>query len=83
MVGDVVVFGAAFIHLSNFPTQMKLTECRRVVLLHYDPELKRVELRHYYVNAKPVGVSKSVKRIIQTDVPDMHELQDISEYVLK
>lgn len=63
--------------------QLHLNDCRRVVMIHYESETDTVELRHYYIHVKPVGISKSVKRIIQTNLPNMHQLADISEYVLK
>ncbi|KAI3648017.1 hypothetical protein MP228_008238 [Amoeboaphelidium protococcarum] len=59
------------------------SDCRRIVLINYDKERKSVSFRHYYINVKIVGVSKSLKRIIQTDIPDLHKFEDISEYVLR
>ena len=67
-----------------FPTinikTVKLSECRRVVLFHL-MEDGNVEMRHYAVRANPVGVSKSVKRIIEAKLPDLGSLDDISEYI--
>ncbi len=67
-----------------FPTinikTVKLSECRRVVLFHL-MEDGNVEMRHYAVRANPVGVSKSVKRIIEAKLPDLGSLEDISEYI--
>ena len=34
-----------------------------------------VEMRHYAVRANPVGVSKSVKRIIEAKLPDLGSLE--------
>ncbi|KAJ3210278.1 hypothetical protein HDU67_005436 [Dinochytrium kinnereticum] len=62
---------------------MKLTEARRVVLLHRDPEADTIELRHYSIDVKAVGVSKSVKSIIQADIPDLNRFDEISDYVLR
>lgn len=61
-----------------FPTinikTVRLSECRRVVLFHLNDE-GTVEMRHYAVRANPVGVSKSVKRIIEAKIPDLGSLQ--------
>ena len=62
---------------------MKLAEARRVILFNLDPETQQIEFRHYSINVKLTGVSKSVKTIIQTDIPDLGLLEDISQYVLR
>jgi len=54
---------------------VKLSDCRRVVLFHYKKEEDEIELRHYAVRAAPVGISRSVKRILQTRIPDLGELE--------
>jgi ribosome biogenesis protein SSF1/2 len=62
---------------------MKLADARRVVLFHLDPETQIIEFRHYSVGVKATGISKSVKTIIQTNIPDLNKFDDISDYVLK
>ncbi|KAF9946401.1 hypothetical protein BGZ65_009762 [Modicella reniformis] len=62
---------------------MQLADARRVVLLNYNSETKHIDFRHYSVSVKPIGVSKSIKRVITTEVPDLHGFNDISEYVLR
>lgn len=61
-----------------FPTinikTVKLSECRRVVLFHLNED-GNVEVRHYAVRANPVGVSKSVKRILDAKIPDLGSLE--------
>mmetsp|Transcript_17243 Transcript_17243/g.24977 ORF Transcript_17243/g.24977 Transcript_17243/m.24977 type:complete len:397 (+) Transcript_17243:38-1228(+) len=68
-----------------FPTinvqNVKLSDCRRVVLFHLNKEDGTVEMRHYAIRATPVGISKGVKRIIQMKVPNLSELEDVSEFV--
>ena len=54
---------------------VKLSDCRRVVLFHYRKEDGMVEMRHYAIRATPVGVSRSVKKIIQGKVPNLGELE--------
>lgn len=68
-----------------FPTinvkTVKLADCRRVVLFHFNKSEGTVEMRHYAVRANPVGISRSVKRIIQSKVPNLGELHDISDFI--
>lgn len=62
---------------------VKLNSIRRCVLLHYHPEDGSVEFRHYSIKAVPVGVSKAVKRLVSSKVPDLSNLNDISEFISK
>ena len=54
---------------------VKLTECRRVALFHFNKENGTVELRHYAIKASPVGVSKSIKKLLQANIPNLGELE--------
>ncbi|KAJ3042852.1 hypothetical protein HDV00_006413 [Rhizophlyctis rosea] len=65
------------------PIQMKLADARRVILFNLNPETKEIEFRHYNVTVKVTGVSKSVKHLIQTDIPDLNRFNDVSEYILR
>ncbi|KAF9419741.1 hypothetical protein BGZ94_009320 [Podila epigama] len=62
---------------------MHLSDARRVVLLNYNSETKHIDFRHYSISVKPVGISKSIKRVITTKVPDLNGFEDISDYVLR
>lgn len=68
-----------------FPTinvkTVQLSNCRRVVLFHYNKDTDTVEMRHYAVRANPVGISKGVKRIVQAKLPNLGKLTDISEFL--
>ncbi|KAI9202126.1 Brix domain-containing protein [Polychytrium aggregatum] len=70
-----------------FPTinvsTIKLAEARRVVLFNYNSDTNEIEMRHYGVNVKMSGVSKSIKSVIQTTVPNLQGYDDISEFVLR
>ena len=66
----------------NLHFQIKLTDCRRVVLFSLDNETHEVEMRHYLINASPVGLTRSVKKIVKAKIPDLNRFQDISDYVL-
>ena len=62
-----------------FPTintkTVKLSDCRRVVLYHYHKEEGTVEMRHYAIKAQPTGVSSAVKRILQSRIPNLGDLE--------
>ncbi len=81
--GQVKLMRATFQHM--FPTinvkTVKLSECRRVVLFNFNKEDGSVELRHYAIRATPVGISRSVKKVLQSKIPDLGELQDISQFI--
>lgn len=67
-----------------FPTfdaaTVKLTDCRRVVLVHYDDQKDTFSFRHFLVNVKMVGVTRSLKNMLQNGkIPDMHNYADISD----
>ena len=72
---------------SMFPTvnttKVRLADIRRVVLCHYNREEDMVEFRHYAIGVKMVGVSKTVKRILKADIPDLSQYDDISEYIMR
>jgi len=63
--------------------KIQLADARRVVLFNYNSDTKIIDFRHYSVGVKPIGISKSVRRIINSNVPDLHEYHDISEFVLR
>lgn len=67
-----------------FPTintkTVKLSDCRRVVLYHYHKDEGTVEMRHYAIKAQPVGVSSAVKKILQSRIPNLGDLEVIKRY---
>lgn len=80
---QVKLMKATFQHM--YPTinvkTVRLSECRRVVLFNYNKENGTVEMRHYAIRATPVGISKSVKKVLQSKIPDLGKLQDISQFI--
>ena len=64
--------------------QIRLSNCRRLVLFHYDDETEEISFRHFAIRAAPVGVQRSVKKVVkeQKRVPDLNRFSDISDYVL-
>eukprot|EP01133_Synstelium_polycarpum_P004300 gene4300-5023_t len=61
---------------------LKLNRCKRLVLFNLDKVTGMVEFRHYKIKIAEVGISKSVKRVIQSRVNDLSNLEDISQYIL-
>ncbi|KAJ9474005.1 Ribosome biogenesis protein SSF2 [Pseudozyma hubeiensis] len=71
---------------------MKLSQARRIVLLNYNSTTGTIDWRHYLISVRPVGVSKSVRRVIEgsrstsrssrNKLPNLSSTQDISDYVL-
>ena len=72
---------------------MKLSQARRIVLLNYNSATGTIDWRHYLISVRPVGVSKSVRRVVEGSsrstatrnrgkLPDLSSTQDISDYVL-
>ncbi|RUS24644.1 Brix domain-containing protein [Jimgerdemannia flammicorona] len=62
---------------------MQLADARRIILLNYNADTQTIDFRHYAVAVRPVGISKSVKRILTTNIPNLSRFEDISEYVLR
>ena len=58
---------------SLFPTVnvqlTQTTQIRRVVLFQYIPENGFVEVRHYFIAARAVGLSKTVKKLMEGRLP--------------
>jgi hypothetical protein len=76
--------------------KVNLDNCRRVVLVNFEPSTGDIEFRHYLIQASRAGVNKvrltvlaipltwqSIKKVIERKVTDLSEFNDISEYVLQ
>jgi ribosome biogenesis protein SSF1/2 len=61
---------------------VKVNQCRRVVLFNFLKEERRIEFRHYAIKVSPVGINKNVKKIIKAKIPDLSNLDDISDFIL-
>lgn len=64
-------------------TTVSLKNISRCVLFNYNPENKTVDFRHYVVRAVPVGISKAVKKLGRTKIPDLSQFTDVSEFMTK
>lgn len=64
--------------------QVKLSSCQRLVLLNYNKDTKLIDFRHYSIRLQPVGVSKRIRKFVQShQVPDLKNLQDVSDFITK
>jgi len=52
-------------------------------LFNYRSESEEIDVRHYAIKVVPVGVSKGVKKIVQSRVPNLSRFDDISEFITK
>jgi ribosome biogenesis protein SSF1/2 len=46
-----------------------------------DLEDEEIEIRHYAIRAKPVGIDRKVRRLIEAKIPNLSKLDDISDYI--
>lgn len=63
--------------------KVNLNTIRRCVLLNYDPEKETLDFRHYTIKVAPCGMSKAVKKLIQSKIPDLSHYRDVSEFIIK
>jgi ribosome biogenesis protein SSF1/2 len=77
------VLPVGLIHLTKCVLQVKLRNIRRRVLLNYDVSTKMIDFRHYAIKAVPVGLSKGVKKLVQSKVPNLGQFEDVSDFITK
>jgi len=61
--------------------KVKLAEIRRCAMFNYDAESGTIDFRHYNIEAVPVGVSRGVKKLLKSKLPNLGSLNDISDYM--
>ncbi|XP_033229933.1 protein Peter pan isoform X2 [Belonocnema kinseyi] len=64
-------------------TTVRLSSIRRCVCLNYNSATKLIDFRHYAIKAVPVGLSRSVKKLVQARIPNLSKCQDFSEFISK
>jgi len=62
---------------------VKLSECRRVLLVNFDAEEAVFDVRQYYVRADPQGASRPVRKILHARVPDLGAVEDVADVVAR
>ncbi|XP_030378723.1 protein Peter pan [Scaptodrosophila lebanonensis] len=63
--------------------QVNIGTIRRCVMFSYNPDTKLVEMRHYSVQAVPVGLKRSVQKIIKGRVPNLNQCEELAEFVTR
>ena len=63
--------------------QVNLSNLRRCVLVNYNVSSKLIDLRHYAIKAVPVGISKGIKKLVQSKVPNLSSFGDIAEFITR
>lgn len=61
--------------------KVKLNTIRRCLLLNYNSADETIDFRHYTIKVAPSGINRAVKKLVQSKVPNLGHLRDISEYV--
>ncbi|KAK9505117.1 hypothetical protein O3M35_009245 [Rhynocoris fuscipes] len=64
-------------------SKINLNDVHRCLLLNYNSETNLIDVRHYMIRVTPVGVSKSVKKLISSKVPNLSKFGDISDFIEK
>ncbi|CAN7993544.1 unnamed protein product, partial [Ixodes hexagonus] len=60
---------------------VKLNTIRRCLLLNFNQEDSTIDFRHYTIKVAPCGINRAVKKLVQSRVPDLSRLQDVSEFL--
>ena len=63
--------------------EIKINECRRVLLFNYNSDKDLIEQRHYLITTKTKTVSKVIKSLnsLNNSVPDLGMFNDISDFI--
>jgi len=64
-------------------TKVKLNTVRRAVLLNYNKDTKTIDFRHYTIKVVPVGVTRSVKKIVSSKVPNLGKYDDMADFLTR
>ncbi|XP_014604258.1 PREDICTED: protein Peter pan [Polistes canadensis] len=64
-------------------TNVDLSTIRRCVCLNYNTTTKTIDFRHYAIKVVPVGLSKSVAKLVRAKIPNLSNCQDFSEFLTK
>ncbi|KAF9452872.1 Brix-domain-containing protein [Macrolepiota fuliginosa MF-IS2] len=72
------------------PQTLSLSQARRVVLVSYNQDRGTVDFRHYIITIKPYGVSRRVRKILESTsgkassgLLDLGNEKDVADFVLR
>lgn len=61
-------------------TSVKLRTVKRCVMLNYNADTGLIDLRHYAIKIKPVGLSKPIKKLVSSKkIPNLSKLKSFDE----
>lgn len=60
--------------------KVKLNSVRRCVLLSYNSDVETVDLRHYTIRIAPVCLSRPIKKLVESRLPNLARYDDVAEY---
>ncbi|RWS05830.1 hypothetical protein B4U79_04705, partial [Dinothrombium tinctorium] len=64
--------------------KVNLNSIRRCILLNYNQENKLIDFRHYAIRVKPVGLSRTVRKLVTSKkIPDLGKLKSVDEVIDK
>ncbi|XP_014231389.1 protein Peter pan [Trichogramma pretiosum] len=62
---------------------INLSNLRRCICLSYNKDDKTIDFRHYAIKVVPVGLTKSVKKLVQAKIPNLGKCKDFEDFVKK
>lgn len=63
--------------------KIKLNTIRRAVLLNYNQDTKTIDFRHYTIKVVPVGMSRGVKKIVSSKIPNLGKFDSMADFLMK
>lgn len=64
-----------------FIQQVNLSTVKRCVLFSYNSVTQLIDMRHFSVTVTPVGLNRSVKKVVIGKVPNLAKCEDIADFV--
>lgn len=68
-----------------FPTinlaNVHLSTIKRCVIYSYNSATNLIDMRHFAIRVAPVGMNRSVKRVILGKVPNLAKCEDIADFI--
>jgi len=64
--------------------KLNLNAVQRSVLFNVDPETGFIEMRHYNIAVKPIGVSRRMKKLVTNkSFPNLGKYKDLGDYLMQ
>eukprot|EP00045_Choanoeca_perplexa_P001824 m.21919 g.21919 ORF g.21919 m.21919 type:complete len:478 (-) comp11180_c0_seq2:70-1503(-) len=62
--------------------EVNISGIKRVVMFNLNEETGEIEFRHYDISLQAVGLSRTVKSVLRSNLPNLTQFDDISDYIL-